>query len=118
MKKGQYIRFAIVFLVPLIFILSQCFNKNKPVDPRGSIYAGSASCLKCHKNVYQNYLHAAHYLTSRLASAATIHGSFNPDSNTIFFNDSLKVAIEKRRDGLYQASYVHRKLIEKHRFDI
>lgn len=118
MKKIKYIRLGLIFLIPLTFIFSHCFDNNKPADPRGDTYAGSASCVKCHKNVAQNYLHTAHFLTSRPASQATIHGSFNPDSNTVVFNDSVKVVMEKHKDGLYQASYTHGKLNEKQRFDI
>ena len=118
MNKKKYIRLGVIFLVPLIFIFSRCFDNNKPSDPRGETYAGSASCLKCHKNVAQNYLHTAHFLTSRPASETTIHGSFKPDSNTVVFNDSVKVVMEKHKDGLYQASYTHGKLTQKERFDM
>src|SRR6185437_10799210 len=118
MKKLRYIRLAMAFLVPLTFIFSRCFDHRKPADPRGDAYAGSASCLKCHKEVSQNYLHTAHFLTSRPASAANISGSFNHGLNTVVYNDSVKVVMEKHRDGLYQASYTHGKLTETERFDI
>jgi hypothetical protein len=107
--------------VPLSFIISQCFHKNKAIafnDPRGAAFAGSATCVKCHKNITENYLHTAHYLTGRPASEATIHGSFNPDSNTVIFNDSIKIVMEKHPDGLYQASYTNGKLTQKHRFEM
>ncbi|HEY4323414.1 MAG TPA: multiheme c-type cytochrome [Mucilaginibacter sp.] len=118
MKKTKYIRLAIIFLVPLSFIFSQCFHKNKAVDPRGDAYAGAASCIKCHKNIERDYFHTAHYLSSRPASAATIHGSFNPDSNTVALNDSIKVVMEKHKDGIYQASYTGGKLTKRERFDM
>jgi hypothetical protein len=118
MKKIKQLRFVLVFLFPLAFILSQCFHKTASTDPRGEQYAGSASCMKCHKNIADNYLHSAHFRTSRLATQATISGSFLPDSNTVAFNDSIKVVMEKHADGLYQASYTHGKLTQQHRFDI
>jgi hypothetical protein len=118
MKKRKYKRLGIVFLFPLTFILSQCFHKDKPADPRGETYAGPASCLKCHKNVYQDYLHNTHYLTSRTASLASIHGSFSPGSNTVAFNNGITVMMEKHKDGLYEVSYANGKIIEKERFDI
>jgi hypothetical protein len=118
MKENRYIRYSIVFLIPLLFIFSQCFHKSKPADPRGAEYAGAASCLKCHKDMYHNYLHTAHYLTSRPASSATVHGSFNPDSNTVAFNGNIKAVIEKHNDSLYQVSYAGDKLTQKQRFDI
>ncbi|MEO6631856.1 MAG: multiheme c-type cytochrome [Mucilaginibacter sp.] len=118
MKKIKSIRLGIIFLAPLVFIFSHCFDNGKPADPRGDAYAGQASCLNCHKKIYQNYLHTAHFLTSRPAIQATIHGSFKPGSNTVVFNDSTKVVMEKDKDRLYQASYTDGKLKEKQRFDI
>jgi hypothetical protein len=110
----------VIFIIPVVLIFSQCFdNENKtPVDARGNMYAGSTTCVKCHKDIYSNYLHTAHFNTSRVASATTVHGSFAPDSNTVTFNDSLKVEMEKRGKLLYQTSYKHAKATESHAFDI
>ena len=119
MIKIKYLRLALIFLLPLAFVFSQCTQTTKKsADARGAAYAGSAACLKCHKDVAQNYFHSAHYLTSRFAVQATIHGSFKPDSNTVVFNDSIKVVMEKHTDGLYQSEYFHGKLKQRHRFDI
>jgi len=119
MSKIKYARLALIFLLPLAFVFSQCIQSTtKPVDARGAAYAGTATCLKCHKDVARNYFHSAHYLTSRLAVQATIRGSFLPDSNTVVFNDSIKVVMEKHAGGLYQAEYIHGKLKRRQRFDI
>src|ERR1700722_17885372 len=118
MKKRRYIRFGIIFLLPLVFIFSQCLNKTKPADPRGENYAGSATCLKCHSNIAKDYLHSAHYLTSRAATAATVSGSFKPDSNTVVYNDRQKIVMEKRAGGLFQALYTDGKFTKRQRFDI
>jgi cytochrome c554/c'-like protein len=118
MKTRKYLRLGIAFLLPLTFVFSQCFNKSKPVDPRGPMYAGSASCIKCHKNLFRDYMHNVHYLTSREASQTTIHGSFNTDSNTVILNDSTKVIMEKEANGMYQAAYTNGKLTQKQRFDV
>jgi len=119
-KRKRLMLLGGIFLIPLMLIFSQCFNnENKaPADARGNMYAGSASCVKCHKNIYTNYLHTAHFQTSRLASEASIHGSFNPDSNTVTFNDSLKVVMEKHGKNFYQVSYTKGKVVDKHPFDI
>jgi len=110
-----------IFIIPLVFIFSQCFDRhNEEVnDARGILYAGSASCVKCHKDISTNYTHTAHFQTSRLASAASVHGSFMTDSNTVRFNDSLKVVMEKKGKLFYQTSYVkNNKIKERRPFDI
>jgi len=118
MKKRRYIRFGIIFLLPAVFIFSQCLNKSKPADPRGEGYAGSAACLKCHSDVAKDYLHSAHFLTSRAATAATVSGSFKADSDSVVYNDHQKVVMEKLHEGLFQALYTNGKLTTCKRFDI
>jgi hypothetical protein len=118
MKKRKYVRFGIIFLLPLVFIFSQCLNKTKTADPRGENYAGSAACLKCHSDMAKNYLHSAHFLTSRNATAATVSGSFQPDSNTVVYNDRQKVVMEKHPGGLFQVLYTSGKLTTRKRFDL
>jgi hypothetical protein len=119
-KQKRVLLLGGIFIIPLMLIFSQCFNNEnkKPADARGIMYAGSASCVKCHKDIYSNYLHTAHFQTSRLASASSIHGSFAPDSNTVTFNDSLKVMMEKKGNTFYQVSYINGKEVQKHPFDI
>jgi len=119
MKSNRKLFLIIIFIVPLVFIFSQCLtiNKDKP-DPRGDIFAGSSTCIKCHKDVYDNYLHTAHFSTTRLADIHSIGGSFSPHDNTFYFSKDLKVVMEKRADGLYQVTYSKGKQINAERFDI
>lgn len=118
-KRKREMVLACVFFATLALIFSQCFNGNlERKDPRGVLYAGSTSCVKCHKNIYTNYLHTAHFTTSRSASGNSIHGSFSPDSNTLVFDDSLKAVMKKEGHAFYQTSYKNNKIIQKERFDI
>ena len=115
----RFLLLAGIFMIPLALIFSQCFtDNNKSADPRGIVYAGSKSCIQCHKEIYTNYLHTAHFQTSRIASAGSIHGSFAPNSNTVSLNDSLKVVMEKQGKAFYQASYQNGKLIDKRPFNL
>jgi len=109
-----------VFVVPIALILSQCIS-NSPAqntDARGNVYAGSVSCIKCHKSVYNNYLHTAHYQTSRTASAGNVHGNFTEGGNTLTLSDSVTVVMQKQGKALCQVKYVNNKAVEKHPFDI
>jgi len=109
-----------VFVVPIALILSQCIS-NSPAqntDARGNVYAGSVSCIKCHKSVYNNYLHTAHYQTSRTGSAGNVHGNFTEGGNTLTLSDSVTVVMQKQGKALWQVKYVNNKAVEKHPFDI
>jgi hypothetical protein len=119
MKSNRKLFLILVFLVPLVVIFSQCLTNNstKP-DPRGDIFAGSSTCIQCHKDVYDNYLHTAHYGATSLSSDNNVHGSFHPPTNTYAFNKDLKVVMEKRSGGMYQVAYLKGKEVRAERFDV
>lgn len=103
------IMFSVVYL--------QCKN-SKPADPRGELYAGAATCAKCHSNIYNTYLHTAHYVATVPATVNTVHGSFAKNSNIFNFSPSQKIVMDKRDSGLFQTYYLNGKVAESHRFDI
>ncbi|WP_184543113.1 multiheme c-type cytochrome [Mucilaginibacter sp. FT3.2] len=117
MLKKRNLFLILIALVPLTFILTQCFN-GAPPDPRGEVYAGSASCQKCHKAQYDSYIQTAHYTTSRQASPHTISGSFAKGLNSLDYGYGLKVVMENRGDSLYQAAYQNGKQTGVAPFDI
>ena len=119
MFKKKVIRLAIILLLPLAFILSQCFKQHPAgTDPRGEDYAGSATCKSCHKNVYTSYLHTAHFMASRPSDDSTIQGSFTKGANEFVFNPHIKVVMDKHKNGFYQTSYIDSKKDQSQRFDI
>ena len=118
MKGKRTILLVAVFLVPLVLIFSQCFNQEQQEDPRGQVYAGSASCKTCHRDIYDTYLQTAHLQTSRPASIHSIHGSFASNHNTFLFKNGLQVKMEKHGRELYQVAYQNNKVLDKQRFDI
>ncbi len=81
-------------------------------------FAGSETCLNCHKKIYESHIKTPHYLTSKPAIEKYILGSFEKGKNIFPFHPGLFVAMEKRDSGLFQVAYL--KDIEKvaRRFDI
>lgn len=61
-------------------------------------YVGDAACLTCHKEQALPYEHTAHRLTSQLASAHSVLGSFRPGSNVLMISDPSRATSEP---GLY-----------------
>ncbi|WDF54427.1 cytochrome c3 family protein [Mucilaginibacter sp. KACC 22063] len=114
--KTKRFYFFILLLFPLTVFISQCLTPAKQ-DPRDAVFAGSDKCQKCHKDVYDSYVHTAHFNSSRLATSQTVHGSFT-NNHTFSFGNNQVVAMEKRDSGLYQVYYVNGKQKEAHRFDI
>jgi hypothetical protein len=119
MKSKRRLFLALVFLIPLTVIFSQCLTLSpKTNDPRGGNYVGAAKCMQCHKEIYDDYLHTAHFASMRLADTNTVHGDFTPGHNVYNFNKDLKVVMEKHKDGLYQVAYYKGKQIKSERFDL
>jgi len=119
MKSNRKLILALVFLIPLTVIFSQCLTiSHKSQDPRGDAYAGATKCLQCHKEIYNDYLHTAHFSSTRLADIHTMNGDFTPGHNVYYFSKDLKVVMEKHSDGLYQVAYLKGKQIKSEKFDL
>lgn len=124
-KKSNSQRSVVtIFIITfLILFLSKCIDKGKEQDDlitnrSGKQFAGSITCANCHKEIYDSYLHTAHYLTSQPALEKYIKGSFEPGNNSFDYGNNKVVTMEKRNNSFYQVEYDNG--IEKiaHRFDI
>lgn len=123
MKKYRSSVITLFIIVLSVFLLTKCINNEKgesssTVNSEYNEYAGSTSCMKCHKNIYDTHIHTAHFHTSEIASEKSIMGSFDTSKNKFVFNNGGVVAMEKRADGLYQVAYVNGVERKSQRFDI
>jgi hypothetical protein len=113
-------RRKLIFIVSVftgILLFSRCLDSGGH-DPRGTIYAGSASCVSCHRQIADAYGHTPHYHSAAIATPAAIEGSFSKDSNTFVVNDTVKVVMEQRAGIPYQTLYVNGKESRSEPFDI
>ncbi len=115
MKKFAAISVILSIILIIVYLK---FERTEPADPRGNSYAGSASCAKCHSNLYNSFLHTAHYVASLPGSGNTIHGSFAKSLNVFTIDASQKIVMEKRDSGMFQTYYLNGVFKERHRFDI
>ncbi len=120
MTNRRLLFILFIFLLPLVLVISQCnlFSDGEPDDPRGPQYAGAKACAKCHSDVYTDYLHTAHFLSTREATDSNMMADFRLGHNSFSFSDSLKVVMEKKADGMYQTGYVNGRKIGSAKFDI
>ena len=110
-KKQHYITLLLLLLVYAGTMLCSGFSKTVTIAPAGtfsdSLYIGSASCMKCHKAIYDSFIGTAHYLTSRAAAAEFIKGSFDSGRNHFSYNQFIDVKLEKNDSGFFQTVYVN-----------
>ena len=77
----------IAVIVFCVFLLTRCINgeqeddKNVIKNSKYGLFAGSANCAACHKNIYDSFIRTAHNITSRPASPEFIKGKFDNGTN-------------------------------------
>lgn len=111
LKRIRYRRSFMVSsgIILCIILFATCVN-NEPVQPKVinkefDRFAGSSACVNCHRNIYDSFIHTAHYLTTRPASDESIKGSFEIGKNTFAYDPRMVIAMEKRDSGFYQVGY-------------
>jgi nitrate/TMAO reductase-like tetraheme cytochrome c subunit len=81
-------------------------------------YAGTASCISCHKNIYDSFLTTGHYLTSQNADSGIIKGSFETGRNVYRYNPNTFVSMEKKDSGFYEIEHKYGATNTVGRFDV
>jgi len=115
MKKTGFL-FVIAFLAVL---LTNCSNKSDEyINPRGTDYAGSESCIQCHQTQYDMALKSSHFKATAPAIPENVLGDFDKGNHIFIYDKNTRLAIEKRNDSLYQVLYKNGKEVEAHPFDI
>lgn len=115
MKKSP-ILFVVVLLIAF---LTSCKNESDNyIDPRGTDYAGSESCIQCHKTQYETAFHSSHFKATAPGTKENILGYFTKGKNTFVYDKNTKLVMEERNDSLYQVLYKNGKEVEAHSFDI
>lgn len=121
----KYRSSSIILLLILlcVFFFTECIDsgKDKTGDKVMTSYtdfAGSASCINCHKAVYDTHINTAHFHTSEVAIEKSIKGSFDTLNNLYVYNNGGVVRMEKRADSLYQVAYINGIEKKRERFDM
>lgn len=103
---------AVSILALMVFLLSECIpdsqiknDEEQLTNSEGEQFAGSATCTNCHRDIYDDHIRTAHFLTSQPATDEYVKGSFETGKNAFYFNKSVAVAMEKRDNGFYQVEY-------------
>jgi len=107
------------FLILISIFLSNCGRiETDYIDPRGTTYAGSESCLECHPKIYSEALNSSHFKASAAASIKNVLGDFSPNHNTFIYDKDTKLIMENRKNELFQVYYKNGKEVKAYRFDI
>src|SRR6185503_17202135 len=104
--RKYYVAAGLIAITIFGLSLENCSQHEKtPASaPEQQRFAGSQSCARCHKNIYEEHLQSFHHLTSAPANRQTLKGDFD-SANKFFINDHLAIAAEHRQDSFYQTAY-------------
>jgi len=109
------------FLFCLALLIYKCKNPKIATDyyviqpvathENGNGFVGSATCIQCHKNIYDSHINTAHFKTSARADSLSIKGSFKEGKNTFTFKDRAVFTLTETNSGFYQrANFIHNQL--------
>lgn len=118
-NKRFYIILFSIFL--MIFLLMKCTspdNNIKDGPVQYAAFAGSASCVTCHKDIYEKHLQTEHFLSSKSSGIENIKGSFDEGKNEYHYSAVSSVKMERQNDSLFQTEYVMGERVKKHLIDM
>ena len=122
MRKRYYVICLLLIMICVGSFLCLSFNVPQKINftavEPDSGYAGSQTCMNCHKDIYASHIKTAHYLTSSIATAQSIKGSFDTDKNVFVYNKFMKVVMEKKNGSFFQSAYVGNSEYQSEQFDI
>ncbi|PTQ99961.1 putative CXXCH cytochrome family protein [Mucilaginibacter yixingensis] len=118
MKQKKLLIPLLAALLPAMVMLNNCRRKSPSADPRGPAYAGAQSCESCHKEVYNSYIHTAHYFTSHTVSRSSMHGNFSPGFNSLVLAGGRQIAAQRIHNDFYQVGYEDGRQTEAHQMDL
>jgi predicted CXXCH cytochrome family protein len=115
MKKIKILFAITIFAV----LLTNCTNKSDEyIDPRGTDYAGSESCIQCHQTQHESASHSAHSKATLPPTKENVLGYFTNGHNVFIYDKNTKLVMEERNDSLYQVLYKNGKEVEAFPFDV
>ncbi|MBB4801217.1 putative CXXCH cytochrome family protein [Flavobacterium nitrogenifigens] len=115
MKKAV---FLLTNILLTIFFVS-CNNKSEEyIDPRGTDFAGSESCVQCHKTQSDMVFQSSHFKATAPAILGNVAGDFDSKNHTFIYDKNTKLVMEKHGDSLYQVLYKNGKENSRYKFEI
>jgi len=101
-RKIAYLFSLIAFIV---VFFSRCFHGSTAGsnDPRGPQYAGSSTCISCHKPVFNSYIHNNHFKTSAKPDPRSWKALTAAAKNPFYFLDSTHITVEEKNKSLFQS---------------
>lgn len=110
---------TLIVLVGLVVCFITCTNQNvSDNDVRGPAYAGSAACVKCHKDIIDDYAHTSHFKTSSKTDFEAIKKIITSINDTVHFPGNQFVVLQAADDKASQSYFLNGHVEQQENMDI
>ena len=92
-------------LATITICFVKCIQQSSAGDPRGTLYAGAAACLQCHKDVADGYMHTSHFKTSATVIFDSIKEVLQSTKTTVDFPNGQMVKLEESGSNILQTVF-------------
>lgn len=117
MLRHRKIFFVISFLAGVCILFNRCIDSHAGNDARGPLYAGSASCVGCHKEIAGSYAHTNHFKTSGKIPDSILAKYINGSNSTAYYADSSMVKLERLHGDFYQTHFKNGTKLHEEKID-
>ena len=119
MKGTKRLLLILGGIAAFVILFSQCINNERQGTPiTDSSYAGTKSCIQCHKAIYENYALNPHNKASTSIEGKNLGTGKKPASAVYAFDEHFKIAVEDLDSGMYQTVYIDDQPELSRRFDV
>lgn len=110
---------TLIVLVGIVLWFITCTSQNgSENDVRGLAYAGSAACVKCHKDITDDYAHNGHFKTSSKTDFEAIKKIITASNDTVHFPGNQFVVLKADADKASQSYFLDGNIAEQENMDV
>jgi hypothetical protein len=109
-RKIRKIHYVVLALFVIVYVCNTTCTSHRDGAPvirnvYGQQFAGSFSCMSCHREIYKTHILSSHYRDSRPASKTSIRGSFDSGTNRFVYQHSFELAMEQNDSGFFETAF-------------
>lgn len=106
-------------LVGIVFWFITCTSQSgSDHDVRGSAYAGSATCVTCHRNITDDYAHNGHFKTPSKTDFEATKKIITASNDTVHFSGNQFVVLQAADGKASQSYFLNGNVAEQQNMDV
>lgn len=108
---------VIIVLLSVAVCFVKCIDQPSFNDPRGNAYAGAVTCINCHKNIAESYVHSSHYKTSSKPSADSLKKWLSVANKAVHFPNGASIELTEKNTSIFQTHLQQQQEVQSQKMD-